>query len=117
MIDNTTVPLPEMIDDERVKVTDDVLHNQSITSRYGAFIHSCPIFPILRCIMNNMYQFDEMTNKGQLSDLLNNAIAINRQLDDFTQSLPAPLQCLHLQSHVPAHDGNIRQQQQILARR
>jgi hypothetical protein len=117
MIDNTTVPLPDVIDEERVQVSNDVLHNPSATWRYGAFIHSRPLFPILRQIMNAMYQSDELANKSPPSDLLNHAIAINRQLDDFTESLPAPLQYLRLQVHVPAHEGHIRLQQQILARR
>ena len=116
MIDNTTVPLPEIIDDERVQVSE-AHHNEGLTSRYGAFIHSCPLFPILRRIMNCIYQFDDTANKSQLSDLLNNAIAINRQLDDFTESLPNSLQYLQSQSHVPTHDNHMRQQQQVLARR
>ena len=117
MIDNTTVPLPEMIDNERAQLPDNELHSQDVIPRYGTFIYSSPLFGIMRQIMNDMYQPDEVANKSQPEDLLNKAVIINRKLDELAESLPASLQYMRMQSQVSAHDGNIRLQQHVITRR
>jgi hypothetical protein len=117
MIDNTTVPLPETIDGERVVVSKDPLQNQESSSIFGAFVYSTFLFKILRQVVIDMYQPDELGDSRSSSDLLSSAMALNRQLDDLTRSLPARLQCLDSTSHAPVQDGHVRLQQQVIARR
>ena len=118
MTDNTIVPLPETIDDDdNVLVSGEILPNQRSPSIFGAFIQSAFLFKILRQIVIDMYQPDELGNSRSSSDLLSSAMTINRQLDDLIGSLPTRLQYLGSASQTPEQDGHVRLQQQVIARR
>lgn len=116
MIENTSVPLPQVIDDERVQTCDDAIHTRDSVSRYDGFIQSSKLFKILSQIMTDMCLLDEMPKDIRPGQLLNRAMAINRQLDNFTEALPVHLKYLQSQSPAAARDGHVRLQQLAIAR-
>lgn len=117
VISTSQVPLPALIDDENLKSGEKWSQPPDSLSYLSLFVFSCRLFDILKQVLDTFYTQDIRAgpdlDKG--GDMVTSALAFNRSLEDFHDSIPE-----WLKARVPteidraAKQNSLHLQQQVL---
>lgn len=116
------VPLPLLIDDEFLSVTNESRQPAGRQPRFGAFVYSCKLFDLLGEVLDflsstALQNVEQNRGSSQVNTILGEVLNLNRKLDDFSQSVPRHLRRLEVTSPYTASassENHIHLQQRVL---